>query len=65
LVDQGVDTGLIVAQQTVAVLDNDTPATLHERIQQAERALYPRTLAAFAAGEIKVQGRRCVSAAAF
>ena len=61
-VDQGVDTGTIIAQQTVPVLDDDTPATLHERIQKAERALYPRTLAAFATGQIKVFGRRCVNA---
>ncbi len=38
-VDQGIDTGPILAQQTVPVLDDDTPATLHERIQQAERVL--------------------------
>jgi len=60
LVDQGVDTGPIIAQETVPVLDSDTPATLHERIQQAERVLYPSTLAALAKGEITVQGRRCV-----
>lgn len=62
-VDQGVDTGLIIAQQTVPVLDDDTPATLHERIQEAERVLYPSTLAALAARQIKISGRRCVSAA--
>ncbi len=61
-VDQGVDTGLILAQQTVPVLDDDTPATLHERIQETERVLYPSTLAALAAGRIKIQGRRCVCA---
>jgi len=57
-VDQGVDTGPILAQQTVPVLDDDTPATLHERIQQAERVLYPTTIAALLRGEIQVQGRR-------
>ena len=58
LVDQGVDTGPILAQQTVPVLDGDTPASLHERIQQVERVLYPTTLAALASGRIRVQGRR-------
>ena len=53
LVDQGVDTGPILAQQTVPVLPGDTPATLHTRIQEAERALYPATIAALARGEIK------------
>lgn len=61
LVDQGVDTGPILAQQTVPVLDNDTPATLHERIQGAERLLYPATLAALARGRIHVHGRRTLS----
>jgi phosphoribosylglycinamide formyltransferase-1 len=44
LVDQGIDTGPILAQQTVAVLEADTPATLHARIQEAERQLYPATI---------------------
>jgi phosphoribosylglycinamide formyltransferase 1 len=57
-VDAGVDTGPILAQQTVPVLEADTPATLHERIQQAERALYPAVLAALAEGWISVEGRR-------
>jgi phosphoribosylglycinamide formyltransferase-1 len=57
LVDQGIDTGPILAQQTVPVLDTDTTTTLHERIQVAERELYPRTVGALARGEITIQGR--------
>ena len=38
-VDAGVDSGPIIAQQPVPVLDNDTPQTLHERIQIAEHEL--------------------------
>ena len=57
-VDQGIDTGPILAQQTVPVLDDDTPDTLHERIQRAERVLYPTTIAALLRGEIQVRGRR-------
>ncbi|HEX4644118.1 MAG TPA: formyltransferase family protein, partial [Verrucomicrobiae bacterium] len=60
VVDQGVDTGPILAQQTVSVLPGDTPATLHARIQEAERALYPATIAALARGEIRVEGRRAI-----
>lgn len=59
-VDQGVDTGPILAQQTVPVLAGDTPETLHARIQTAERVLYPATIAALARGEIMVQGRQTV-----
>ena len=58
LVDQGVDTGPILAQQTIPVLEQDTPATVHERIQQTERTLYPATIAALAQGKIRVEGRR-------
>ena len=39
------------------VLDGDTAETLHERIQQAERELYPLAIAAVARGEVKVRGR--------
>lgn len=58
LVDQGIDTGPILAQSTVQVLDNDTASTLHERIQQAERTLYPETIARLALGQFAVAGRR-------
>src|SRR5439155_24773586 len=47
-VDAGVDSGPIIAQQPIPVLDDDTPERLHERIQLAEHALYPRCIAAIA-----------------
>jgi phosphoribosylglycinamide formyltransferase-1 len=59
-VDQGVDSGPILAQETVPVLAGDTAATLHERIQQAERQLYPRVVGALAEGRITLKGRQCV-----
>jgi phosphoribosylglycinamide formyltransferase-1 len=40
-VDVGVDTGEIIAQREVPVLPDDTAETLHARIQEAERQLYP------------------------
>ncbi|MBN8246496.1 MAG: phosphoribosylglycinamide formyltransferase [Verrucomicrobia bacterium] len=57
LVDQGVDTGAILGQQAVPVRDGDTAETLHARIQDAERALYPEVVAALVRGEIRVRGR--------
>ena len=57
-VDQGVDSGPIIAQQTVAVMENDTPQALHARIQAAERELYPRVVGALAEGRIVVKGRQ-------
>jgi phosphoribosylglycinamide formyltransferase-1 len=57
-VDAGVDSGPIIAQQTVPVLDSDTAESLHLRIQAAEHELYPKCVAAIARGEVSVQGRR-------
>jgi len=57
-VDAGVDSGPIIGQQTVPVLDDDTPETLHQRIQVAEHDLYPRCVAALARGDVTIQGRR-------
>ncbi len=57
-VDAGVDSGPIIGQKTVPVMDGDTPQSLHQRIHAAEHDLYPRCVAAIARGEIRVQGRR-------
>jgi phosphoribosylglycinamide formyltransferase 1 len=57
-VDAGVDSGPIIGQQTVPVLDEDTAETLHHRIQAAEHVLYPQCVAAIARGEVAVRGRR-------
>jgi phosphoribosylglycinamide formyltransferase-1 len=57
LVDQGVDTGPILAQRAVPVLDGDSVATIHSRIQVAERELYPEVIARLARGEVSVKGR--------
>lgn len=57
-VDQGIDTGPIIAQEAVPVLDHDTAATLHERIQEAERRIYPAAIASLLTGKLDVQGRQ-------
>ena len=59
-VDAGVDSGAIIGQQTVPVLDDDTAATLHARIHAAEHELYPKCVAEIARGEVLVQGRRVI-----
>jgi phosphoribosylglycinamide formyltransferase-1 len=46
-VDAGVDSGEIIAQREVPILPNDTPETLHARIQLAEHELYPAAIARF------------------
>jgi phosphoribosylglycinamide formyltransferase-1 len=59
-VDAGVDCGPIIGQQTVPVLDADTPESLHLRIHAAEHELYPKCVAAIAGGGISVAGRRVI-----
>jgi phosphoribosylglycinamide formyltransferase-1 len=62
-VDQGIDTGPIILQRAVPVLDGDTSASLHERIQEAERTAYPEAIARVLAGGVRVEGRRALSGA--
>jgi phosphoribosylglycinamide formyltransferase-1 len=57
-VDAGVDSGAIIGQRTVPVLDLDTAESLHQRIHAAEHELYPECIAALARGEMTVAGRR-------
>ena len=56
-VDAGVDSGAIIGQQAVPVLDQDVPASLHARIHAAEHELYPKCVAAIARGDVSVVGR--------
>ncbi|WP_150307940.1 phosphoribosylglycinamide formyltransferase [Planctomonas psychrotolerans] len=52
VVDNGVDSGPILAQERVAVLPGDTEATLHERIKVVERALLVNTVRRIAEGDL-------------
>ncbi len=58
LVDAGTDTGPILAQQPVPVLDGDDVATLHERIKVAERRLLVDVVAAVVSGGVTWTGRK-------
>jgi len=49
-VDEGMDTGPVIVQRTVPVLEGDTPESLHARIQAEEHVAYPEALALLAAG---------------
>jgi phosphoribosylglycinamide formyltransferase 1 len=57
-VDQGVDTGPIVLQSAVPVLDDDTEETLAARILVEEHRLYPEAIRLYAEGCLRVEGRR-------
>jgi phosphoribosylglycinamide formyltransferase-1 len=52
LVTEDLDSGPVLAQAEVAVLPGDTPESLSARVLAAEHALYPRALAALAAGPL-------------
>ncbi len=58
LVDQGIDTGPIIAQEAVPVHSGDSAETLHARIQLAERRLYPVALRDLLTGRVRIEGRR-------
>ncbi len=58
LVDNGVDTGPILAQASVEVLPDDDVPTLHERIKVVERQLLVDTVARFCTAQVIVDGRK-------
>jgi len=51
-VDEGMDSGPIIAQAEVPILPGDTPERLHARIQEAEHQLYPEVIGKFTRGEL-------------
>ncbi|MFC7491434.1 MULTISPECIES: phosphoribosylglycinamide formyltransferase [unclassified Knoellia] len=57
LVDAGIDTGPILAQRAVAVRDDDTEETLHERIKVEERELLVDLVGRLGRGELGLPGR--------
>jgi phosphoribosylglycinamide formyltransferase 1 len=57
-VDNGVDTGPIVIQAAVPVLDEDTEETLAARILAQEHCIYPRAIQLFAEGRLHIEGRK-------
>lgn len=60
LVDEGVDTGPVVAQAAVPVEPGDTEQSLHARIQAVEQPLYVDAVGRLARGGWKVEGRTVV-----
>jgi phosphoribosylglycinamide formyltransferase 1 len=58
LVDEGTDTGPVIAQAAVGVRDDDSVASLHERIKVAERALLVETVGRMVRHGWAVEGRK-------
>ena len=57
-VDAGTDSGPIIVQKTVPVMEDDTPESLHARIQVQEHVAYPEALGIIASGRYRIEGRR-------
>ncbi|MGA2630851.1 MAG: phosphoribosylglycinamide formyltransferase [Terriglobia bacterium] len=57
-VDEGVDTGPVVAQAVVPILDNDTPETLAARILKEEHRIYTEAVCLVVEDKIRIEGRR-------
>ncbi len=57
-VDEGMDTGPIIIQAAVPVLDGDTEDTLAARILAQEHKIFSRAIQLFADGRLRVEGRR-------
>jgi len=59
-VDEGMDSGPIVVQRTVPVLDDDTAESLSARVLEQEHLAYPEAIARVLSGEYYLAGRRYV-----
>jgi len=59
-VDEGLDSGPVILQEAVPVIQHETVNTLHQRIHAAEHRLYPTAVDLFCRGKLKVEGRRCL-----
>jgi phosphoribosylglycinamide formyltransferase-1 len=59
-VDEGMDTGPIIIQAAVPVIQDDTEESLSERILTLEHQIYPEAIRLFSEGRIVVEGRRVI-----
>jgi phosphoribosylglycinamide formyltransferase-1 len=57
-VDDGVDTGPIIIQKCVPVLEDDTEETLAARILEQEHKIFPEAVRLFVQGQLRIEGRR-------
>lgn len=59
-IDERVDHGPIVSQESVMVEADDTEFTLHQRLHDLEHRLYPAAVSAMAQGRLRVEGRKVI-----
>jgi len=57
-VDKGADTGPIILQRAVPVMDDDTPESLAKRVLREEHKIYPEAIKLYAEGRLQINGRK-------
>lgn len=57
-VDEGMDSGPIILQDSVPVYDDDTEETLAARVLKLEHVLYPKAIALYVDQKLVIDGRR-------
>ncbi len=60
-VDAGIDTGPIIIQKVVSVMEDDSEDSLSERILAEEHKAYPEAIRLYAAGRLRIEGRRVLT----
>lgn len=61
-VDEGLDSGPIILQAAVPILDGDSEALLSARILEQEHQIYPKAIQSVLDGQIRIEGRRTLQA---
>jgi phosphoribosylglycinamide formyltransferase 1 len=59
-IDEGTDTGPIIMQTAVPVLENDTIETLSARILKEEHIIFPESVRLFCSDRLKIQGKKVI-----
>jgi phosphoribosylglycinamide formyltransferase-1 len=57
-VDEKLDHGPIILQDTVPVSDDDTVDTLHKKVHEKEYGIYPKAVKLFVEGRLDIEGRK-------
>ncbi len=57
-VDEGMDSGPIIAQKTVSIENDETVDSLKEKVQALEKLLYPEIIQKYADGKIRVENKK-------
>ncbi len=61
-VDEKMDHGAIILQEAIKIQDDDTLETLTEKIHKLEHRIYPKAIALFVEGRLKIKGRKVLIA---